>query len=80
MFPVLVFINNNKSIYKIHSVAANKNNDIYRKHFDIIFWSISPTVGWNIFGLLETIYNTIFRLINQVFDGMFDEIFIIETN
>ncbi len=42
---------------------------VYQQLLDVIFN-----------GLLETIYNNIFRLINQVFDKIFHGILIIETN
>ncbi len=40
MFSIFVCIYSNKSIYKLHSVAATKNNDIYRKHSGMILWHI----------------------------------------
>ncbi len=36
MFLTFLSIYTNKSIYKVHSVAAIKNNDIYRKYFGTV--------------------------------------------
>ncbi len=48
LFLTFHSIISNKSVYKLFSVAATKNNQIYKKHVGMILWSISPTIKYNI--------------------------------